>query len=198
VEVNRTSSSYHAGVDEIEEVLGLPRGEVKLVAFDPRWRLAFEVEKRSLVEALSGKILAVEHIGSTAIEGMVSKPIIDINVAVASMVMAEELVEPLSALGYQYTPEQWFEDRYFFAKGPGQRCTHHLNLCEIDSETAWLGKIWFRDYLTANPQVRADYSALKTELARRHGGDRASYTEAKGEFIRKMTEKAKLHYTRPR
>jgi GrpB-like predicted nucleotidyltransferase (UPF0157 family) len=163
--------------------LGLSRGSARIVPYDPTRALEYDAEKERLLGAFSSKIIAIEHIGSTAVPGMWAKPIIDMNVAIDSIEDISEFIEPLSQLGYQYMPERRFVDRFFFPKGPESLRTHHLNLVELGSGTGWLNSLLFRDYLRANGAAKDQYEVLKKNLALRHANDRDKYTTAKSNFI---------------
>ncbi len=171
--------------------LGLQRGTVKLLLYDAEWRVEFEREKQLLLQAFGNKIVAIEHIGSTALPGAYAKPIIDINVAIRSLDEAPEFINILEErLGYTNIPNRRFDDRYFLPKGPEECRTHHLNLVEQQCDTAWLYPLLFRDYLAAHPADLAAYSVLKRELAEQYKHARDQYTEAKSDFVRKIIQKA--------
>ncbi len=171
--------------------LGLKRGTVKLLSYSKSWKLEFEKEKKRLLETFGARIVAIEHIGSTSIPGAWAKPIIDINVAISSLNDAPSFVKRLQEMGYEYMPERWFADRCFFPKGPESQRTHHLNLGEMSSDTAWVCPLLFRDYLTANPKELEAYCLLKKNLAAKYKNSRAEYTEAKSDFVRATLQKAK-------
>ena len=171
--------------------IGLKRGTVELFPYDEAWKLYFEKEKKLLLKTFGDRIVSIEHIGSTSIPGALAKPIIDINVAIRSLEDAPSFIKQLQELGYEYMPERWFNDRYFFPKGSTEQSTHHLNLVEKSSDTAWVYPLLFRNYLIENPQEIAEYSILKRNLALKYKNDRAAYTEAKGDFVRSILEKAR-------
>lgn len=170
--------------------IGLKRGVVKLMPYDPRWQNEFESEKHSLVEAFGNKIIAVEHIGSTSLPGAYAKPIIDLQVGIRSLDEATDFIAGLEKLGYEYVPEEWFADRCFFPKGTDECITHHLHLVEFNG-AEWTNSLLFRDYLIAHPQALKEYVALKEDLAERYENDRHKYTEAKDAFINSVLQKAK-------
>jgi GrpB-like predicted nucleotidyltransferase (UPF0157 family) len=173
------------------EEIGLKRGEVKLSEYNPRWAELFEEEKKVLLETFGNRILALEHIGSTAIPGIPAKPIIDILAAIESLDDVDDFVQILPTLGYEYIPERRFADRQFFPKGPESARTHHLSLVEKDSETGWLNHLRFRDYLRSHDAEREEYAALKRRLASEFADNRGEYTERKSEFVLRIIEKAK-------
>lgn len=171
-------------------MVGLPRGTVRVVPYQPEWRSLFEAEAVLLRSVMGDAALGVEHVGSTAVEGLDAKPIIDLIVAVRDLREAEEWIPKLEAPGYEFRPDAGIPDRLFFAKGPRTWRTHHLSLAEPSSKF-YTEHLLFRDYLRANPEAFEEYRALKHELARRYAGDRASYTEGKRAFVKRILTLAK-------
>lgn len=166
-------------------MLGLERGKVLVVPYQPGWKSAFRREAALLRSTFGAGLLRVEHIGSTAIEGMAAKPIIDLVCAVAGLDEAEAFRQRLEALGYEYRPDETLPDRLFFAKGPRSRRTHHLSLTEPGSRF-YEEKLLFRDYLRAHAEAAEEYRGLKEGLAGRYAADRASYTEGKRAFVERI------------
>ena len=177
-------------------MLGLKRGTVKLAKAHDEWAQLFEKEKQLLLDTLKDRIIAIEHVGSTAIKGVPAKPIIDIRIAVSSLddSYIKGFIAPLEKLGYSYMHK--YLDRHFFAKGPEENRTHHISIVKAGSDS-WNDAILFRDYLRNNKQTREEYASLKQKLAKQFSEDRASYTKAKEEFIQKIIEQAKFA-NRPR
>jgi GrpB-like predicted nucleotidyltransferase (UPF0157 family) len=166
--------------------------KVSIVEYCPRWRETFEEEKR-LLQAVSGKGSAqVEHIGSTAVNGLAAKPIVDIMIGLPDFSSADKLVPRIEALGYEYIKK--YEDempfrRYFVKNRNGIR-THQIHMVEIGGEF-WRRHLFFRDYLRQNPEMVNEYAALKKQLAEREWVDVNEYADAKTEFIRSIENKAK-------
>ena len=172
--------------------LGLQRGTVRLEEYNLEWPKLFAKEKRLLLQTFGDRIIAIEHIGSTSIPGLIAKPIIDINIAVESLGDILDFITKLQELDYEYIPERRFSDRQFFPKGPPEKRTHHLNLVEITSDTGWKNQLLFRDYLREHEDVRNAYAKLKKELAEKYSDNREEYTERKSPFVIAVIEKAKL------
>jgi len=170
--------------------LGLRRGTVHIVPYDPEWPQLFQEEKARLMTALSHVVHDIEYIGSTSVPGLAAKPIIDIIASVDSLDDHKELVRLLEALGYEYMPERIFTDRVFFPKGPRENRTHHLSLV-IKGSVGWYDPIKFRDYLISHEDARFLYQNIKQELAAQYPNDRARYTEAKEHVIEKIMSEAK-------
>lgn len=172
--------------------LGVKRGTVILVPHDPEWAGLFQKEKELLLSVFGDRIKAIEHIGSTAIPGILAKPIIDMNVAVDSIDDIGDFISKLPSFGYEYIPERRFSDRQFFPKGLPEMRTHHLNLVEIASKTGWGNPLLFRDYLRIHSEEREAYGKLKEELAAKYSDNRDEYTERKGVFVHRILELASL------
>ncbi|HZI19756.1 MAG TPA: D-glycero-beta-D-manno-heptose 1-phosphate adenylyltransferase [Pyrinomonadaceae bacterium] len=168
------------------------RPAVSLAAYDPRWPGMFEEVRRQILEAVGEHVEAVEHIGSTSVRGLASKPIIDIMVAVGDLEDAPLCYTPLHRLGFVYVPrhEAVLPERRYFRRGLPGATTHHLHMVERHSQF-WEEHLLFRDYLRAHPEVTRDYEALKRDLAARHRTDRGAYTEGKTDFIRSALARAR-------
>lgn len=171
------------------DCVGLKRRIVKLVDYNPEWVGAFEAEKQNLLATLEDFLKDIEHVGSTSIPELKAKPIIDMLAVVDDLSVYQQLIKPLTKMGYEYMPEQVFEDRVFFPKGPRNNRTHHLNLVTKNSKQ-WTELRLFRDYLTKNKVARMKYQKLKVALAKKYPNDRLSYTKAKEQLIQKILEEA--------
>ncbi len=145
----------------------------------------FAQEAARIAAALGDHLLGVEHIGSTAVEGLVAKPVIDIQVGVRSLQATSSIVEAMVGLGYVYVPEFESElpNRRYFRRALEGRRTHQVHLVERTDTQWWDRHVAFRDWLRTHPADAAACGALKVELARTHRDDRLAYMHAKSEFI---------------
>ncbi|QLC26099.1 GrpB family protein [Parasphingopyxis algicola] len=167
---------------------------IEIVDPDPAWPAKFADEKRRVAEALAGEtLLAVEHVGSTAVPGSAAKPVIDMMIVVPSVDEARNrFPAALKPLDYVFWADNPDADRLFFVKGMppfGDGRTHHVHVCEPGRLMA--DRLAFRDYLRAHPDEVLRYSALKRELAAQHGEDREAYTRGKDGFVARILELAK-------
>jgi GrpB-like predicted nucleotidyltransferase (UPF0157 family) len=162
---------------------------VEIVPYDPSWPDRFERERALLEEALGPWIEGgLHHVGSTAVPGLAAKPIVDVMVGVRSLDEARPCLELAAGLGYRYFPYRP-ETMHWFCKPSPSRRTHHLALIEA-SHPEFTARLAFRDFLRANPDVAAEYEALKRRLAVEHRHDREAYTGAKAAFVRAVVERA--------
>ena len=169
-------------------MIGLRAGTIELVPYSPQWETLFQEERNRLTALLGQDVLDIQHIGSTAIAGMVAKPIIDIAIAVITFEAGVQCVERIESLGYIYRGEHGIPGRHYFIKGNPR--THHLHMVEIDSDD-WRDNLLFRDYLHSHPDTAERYAALKQELAAKYATDRRAYTESEAPFIQEALRLAK-------
>jgi GrpB-like predicted nucleotidyltransferase (UPF0157 family) len=159
-----------------------PEEPVLIVPYDPAWPASFEAERALLEDAIGEWVTGgIHHVGSTAVPGLVAKPIVDILVGVESLEASRACFEPLARLEYLYAPYLSAEMHWFCKPDPSHR-THHLHLAPAGGPR-FLDELAFRDRLRADPETMQAYAALKRELAARFGDNRDGYTEAKSEFI---------------
>src|SRR3954447_11007989 len=166
-----------------------PAESIRIASYDPSWPARFEEERQALEKMLGDSITGgIHHVGSTSVPGLAAKPVVDILVGVDGLESSRELIEPLAALGYMYSPYRPDEMLWFCKPNPTQR-THHLHLVPTDSHR-FRAELAFRDYLRAHPEVAKDYGVLKRRLAIEFEQDREAYTEAKSGFIQEVLGRA--------
>lgn len=184
-------SSKSVAVDNIQTV---ERQGYKIVVaeYNPLWPASFEEEKARILGLISPWAESVEHIGSTSVEGLGAKPIIDIMVGLRSLDDARECIPLLETIGYEYVPkhEAVMPERRYFHKGPTRFTrTHHLHMVETRGEF-WRRHLLFRDHLRTHQEAAREYYELKKGLAARFGADREAYTTAKAPFIEAVIRRA--------
>ncbi len=170
--------------------------DVNIEPYNPEWPKKFENEAQILHEVLDGnQIISIKHVGSTAIPGLSAKPVIDILIGVKSLPDIKEFIPILEKLEYSYWDKNPQKDGYFFVKGlpPNGPRTFHIHIVEMGSKQ-W-EKLLFRDYLRNHPNEAKSYEKLKFELAEKYKTDREAYSNAKGEYIESIIEKAKQERT---
>jgi GrpB-like predicted nucleotidyltransferase (UPF0157 family) len=163
--------------------------KVEVVPHNPDWRFLFESESTQIAIALAENIIAIHHIGSTSIETIYAKPIIDILVEVRSIFKVDENNSQMQALGYQCMGEFGIKDRRFFRKDnqAGIR-TNHIHIFEVNS--AQIARhLRFRDYLNTHLEDAESYSMLKQSLAEKYPLDIEKYMDGKDEFIQEIDRK---------
>lgn len=160
---------------------GLSSGELRLVTVGTEWGLRFIAERDRISAALGTAALDIQHIGSTAIPGILAKPILDIAVVIQAYELGFSLVPLLVNLGFEYRGENGIARRHYFVQGSPQR-THHLHVLELNS--AQLARhLCFRDILLGSPSTASRYSQLKSAIAAEACGKRDLYQSLKSSFI---------------
>jgi GrpB-like predicted nucleotidyltransferase (UPF0157 family) len=176
-----------ANAPDPPDSLGLARGTVDLVDHREAWHAAFERERERLQATLGADAVAIAHVGSTAVRGLLAKPILDVAVGVPDLDTARAHRDrgTLADLGYAYRETDAVADRLFFARGPPTRRTHYVSLTPVDGAT-FREQVAFRDALRANADLRSEYADLKRELAGAHAEEREQYTTQKSAFVERV------------
>jgi GrpB-like predicted nucleotidyltransferase (UPF0157 family) len=183
-----------------EKVAGVVKEEVAVVPYDPRWADIFEQERLHLLSCLPADLIKrIDHFGSTAVPGLLAKPIVDILVEVTSLDETRRRIAPvLEAQGYDYFwRPSWGDDTppfyaWFIKRDRNGNRTHHIHM--VESRFEHWDSLLFRDYLIEHPDAALEYGRLKTRLSSAHQNDRVAYTLAKSDFIRGVTETAKRYH----
>ena len=153
---------------------------VRLKRHSTIWKWLFRKEKALLRVAMRGHVLDIQHIGSTAIPGMIAKPVIDILAAVSDLERAFACVTAIEQLGYEHKGESEDQRQYYFVKGNPAR--YHLYLVERSGE-AWVSRIAFRDFVIRHPEIARQYADLKRQLAFQFPDDLRAYQDGKLPFV---------------
>ena len=158
--------------------------EIEVRPYDPVWPVRFDAERILLEDALSPWLLqGVHHIGSTAVPGLASKPIIDMMAGVRDLAGARAATEPLEKLGYTHAEHRpdalWF---FRYSEPDWTHASYGLHLTTPGSDL-WIERLGFRDALRADPDLVEEYAELKSGLAREHTHDLKAYTDSKRAFV---------------
>lgn len=157
------------------------------------WAVWYREEESRLRELLRQRqVQRISHIGSTAVQGIWVKPIVDILLEVE----AEEKPEAVAALaeqnGYRRMSRSEHRislNRGYTEEGLAEKVYHlHLRYAGDNDE------LYFRDFISENPDAAQEYEALKLRCWKQYEHDRDGYTEAKTEFVRRYTRQAKALY----
>jgi GrpB-like predicted nucleotidyltransferase (UPF0157 family) len=154
--------------------------------YDPEWKVEFDKIKDYLFSLLCDHIMAIEHVGSTAVVGCAAKPILDIDIVIESTADFESVRKILEDAGYVHKGNQGIEGREVFKRTfEDEFMAYHLYCCTKDSPEL-LRHLSLRKYLTDHPQEIIRYSELKKGLARRFPYSIEDYIEGKDAFVKQM------------
>ena len=165
---------------------------VEVVPYDPAWKAEFSRIQERLLEITGDLIIAAEHVGSTSIEGLSAKPVIDIDLVMESYDALPEIILRLHKYGYEHQGNLGIEGREAFKslKDDGFM-KYHLYVCPKDGK-GYLEHIAFRDYLRSSPSAREAYQTVKERLAEQYRYNIEAYCEGKTAFVHSILQKAAL------
>jgi GrpB-like predicted nucleotidyltransferase (UPF0157 family) len=167
-------------------------GVIVLAPHCATWAEAFEREASAILEELSGLFIELHHIGSTAIPGIVAKPVIDMLGIVPALEALDAGAHRLAVLEYEVLGEFGIPGRRYFRKdAPDGARTHQLHAFAVGSPQIQR-HLDFRDYLRVFPAEAAAYGTLKQDLARRCGSDMHAYSDGKTAFIRAVERRSAI------
>jgi len=180
-----------------------PNRTIIVEPYNPEWKNEFEKIKDMLMPHISDIIIGIEHVGSTSVEGLSAKPIIDFNIIIESYDIFPELVNRLEALGYSHEGDLGIKAREAFKRNfKNEFMDYHMYVCPKNSREL-ARHIVFRDYLRKYKTAADEYGKLKIQLAEKYRHDIDLYIEGKHDFLEDILrkaekEKSKLKMTYPK
>jgi GrpB-like predicted nucleotidyltransferase (UPF0157 family) len=162
-------------------------GPIKLADYDAEWPTLFQREAERVRAALGGRIVQLEHVGSTSVPGLAAKPLIDIVLVVEDSSNEPTYLPALEQQGYclRRREPDWYQHRVL--KGPDTNIKLHVfssGCVEIER------MLTFRDWLRAHVDDRLLYEQTKRELASRTWRTVQSYADAKTKVIEEILDRA--------
>jgi len=193
--------------------------KIKIEEYNTEWSRVFDEIKSDTLKLIGFLNPQIEHIGSTSVDGLSAKPIIDILVGLENGNDLNKTIQPLMNNGYIYYERYNKEMPYrrFFVRHkdnysipanlkiiteqdeiPSNTEEHdsrlaHVHVLPLNSEH-WTRHIAFRDYLKEYPKIRNEYQNLKEELKYKEWRDGNEYNKAKDKFIKEEERKAVKWY----
>ena len=163
---------------------------IELAESDPGWAAAFAEECARVGAALGEAVVTIHHIGSTAVPGLLAKPVIDIAIEAASLEAIDAAIPAMTAIGYAAKGENGIAGRRYFVKrnAAGAR-SHHVHVFETGAQQV-VRHIVFRDHLIAHPEIAAEYAALKRAIVAGGAARRSDYVAAKEVYIARLVDSA--------
>lgn len=191
-------------------MIGLEHGKVTLYDHDPEWNKEAERTIKILKDILGNIVIEIAHVGSTAINCIKAKPIIDIAVAVVDFSDIICYNQQLEKHGFYYRYAMDDADNILRKKtdftgmnirqllyacggyynGANNLQTHFIHVVKANS-TEWRNYISFRDYLNAHPNIAKEYETLKKNLCAQFPDSREKYVAHKHNFIQDILNSVK-------
>lgn len=159
---------------------------ISVLPYSPQWKEDFEAIRTELTRALGDLALRIEHVGSTAVEGLAAKPIIDMDVVIRDDTPLDAVISALARIGYQHEGNLGIPQReaFCYVHKPHLR-KHHMYVCP-ESSPELHRHTTFRDYLRSHPDDAAEYGRIKLEAAALYPEDIDSYMAHKAAIIKKL------------
>jgi GrpB-like predicted nucleotidyltransferase (UPF0157 family) len=158
------------------------------------WRNFYQHEKELLEETLgNGLVARINHCGSTAIPGLVAKPIIDILLELNLTASRRAAIELMEGIGYICVKFDTADTVLLKGYGPGGFGPQIFHL-HLRYKNDW-DELLFRDYLRKHPETASEYGRLKLNAGNKFRFDRDAYSAAKTNFVCSITELGKINYT---
>jgi GrpB-like predicted nucleotidyltransferase (UPF0157 family) len=158
--------------------------KIVIADYDPDWSVQFNRIKTELAAALGTLAVAIEHVGSTSVPGLAAKPILDIDIAVASVSDVPTAIQLLARLDYKHEGDLGIKGREAFSI-PDGAYPHHPYVVTADGRE-FKRHIAFRNRLRRDESVASEYEQLKRQLAAQYGAGRDGYSRAKTEFVERI------------
>ena len=161
---------------------------IRIEDYSPEWIDEFRKTGLALRTSLGDLASRIDHIGSTSIAGLAAKPIIDIQVSVASFEPMAALETAMNSAGFIWRKDNPELTKRYFRERPGARRTH----VHVRRNGSWHEQwaLLFRDYMRTHPEEHRHYALLKHRLAAQFGSDRQGYTDAKDEHFWSVIRRA--------
>ena len=162
---------------------GVEKRQIRIVDYDTNWSSVFEHHALSISTALGSTALQIEHVGSTSVEGLGAKPIVDILLVVQNSAEESSYLPQLESAGYMLRVREpdFFEHRMFRTSDRAV----HLHVYSAGSPEAER-MLRFRDRLRADAGDRERYERTKRDLASRDWSDMNAYSDAKSAVIEEI------------
>jgi len=163
--------------------------ELKLYKYSKNFPKKFDKEKKKISKVIEN--YDIYHIGSTAVEGLGGKGIIDIMIGVNNWEEAKDIAKKLKKIGFKHVHRKIERGKLFLSKHQKATLDNvHVHIVKKGSKV-YKELLSFRDYLRKNKKEAQEYFRLKTEVLAKAKGSRAMYTKLKEEYIETVLKKIK-------
>ena len=160
-------------------------GAVTLVPHDPLWAKNYQSEAARIAAALGDTMVAIHHVGSTSVPGLIAKPVIDILLEVENLDALDGKASAMHALGYTARGENGIAGRRYYVRQLANGSRSH----QIHAFAAGKGQVAshlaFRNHLRANPAIAAEYAGIK-RISLAQSDSRAAYQAGKDRWVTDM------------
>ncbi|MCV9933980.1 GrpB family protein [Flavobacterium sp. LS1R47] len=172
-------------------MIGAENWNIIVVPYNPNWVSEFKRIEGELLVAIKDEVLSIEHVGSTSVEGLHAKPIIDIDIVVENDLFSI-VTQKLKEIDYEHVGDLGITGREAFSyKNKEHLMEHHLYVCNKESKEL-KRHVTFRNYLRTHADERDRYSQIKIEMAKKFPNDIDNYLLGKESVILDIYKKCGL------
>ena len=168
--------------------MGVIDENITVVDYNPGWPRLFKAEESKIKAAINDCDIWIEHIGSTAVTGLIAKPVIDIQLGISDWIFLVKVKSILLNLEYEYFGEAGIPGRHYFRKRVSGAFNVHVMLWE---GTLWTNNILIREHLKNNKAIADEYGKLKLLAIEKGFNTLLAYSDHKSSFISELLDKAK-------
>jgi GrpB-like predicted nucleotidyltransferase (UPF0157 family) len=161
---------------------------VIVIPYDPQWAFEFQKLRAFLLSVCGSSIVEIHHVGSTSVEGLAAKPILDIDIEIQSRDDFNTVKDKLSSVGYRHEGDLGIPGREAFKVDTSPFMAHHLYVCASDASEL-KRHLNFRDHLRSHPEDSEAYGQIKLKAAKAHPEDIDAYMEEKNDIIQSIYHK---------
>ncbi|MDQ5883085.1 MAG: hypothetical protein QG648_440 [Patescibacteria group bacterium] len=163
--------------------------KLKLYQYHKNFPKKFDQEKKKISKAIGN--YGIYHIGSTAVEGLGGKGIIDIMIGVNNWEEAKDIAKKLKKIGFKHVHRKIEKGELFLSKHQKATLDNvHIHIAKKESKV-YQDLFSFRDYLRKNKKEAQEYFRLKTEALAKAKGSRVRYNKLKARYIETVLKKIK-------
>ncbi len=156
---------------------------ITVTDYNNQWPILYRKEKKKINNILGKNCIAVYHIGSTSVQGLAAKPVIDIMAVVRSLEEVDSAADLFGKIGYEYLGEFGIAGRRYLRKGGDER-THQIHIFQAEDLNNIVRHLAFRDFMRIHEKERREYAEIKKNLAEKFPFDIDGYCDGKETFVR--------------
>lgn len=165
--------------------------EIVVSDYDPQWPSWFEAIRRRIWPAVADIAMRVDHVGSTSVPGVAAKPIIDLDIVVASKARVRPVIDRLVTIGYRWRGDLGVAGREAFTLVRDEGLPPHQLYLVVENSRAHLDHLLLRDLLREDAGSRERYGALKKRNAELANDDMDFYVAAKAACVAQLLTRAR-------
>ena len=159
--------------------------------YDPEWKDWFQTVYDYVWPAVHDVAVRIDHVGSTSVPGLAAKPVIDLDIVVATEDDVRPVIERLAAIGYRWRGDLGVHGREAFRPPPSEALPPNNLYLVVEDNRAHMDHWLLRDLLRSDDEARESYAALKRYNAEQADGDIDVYVAAKANFVAGLLSKAR-------